>query len=483
MLWSLALLAGYLALRRPAAQAEKSYAGAMHVLSCVAPATQNDSHHIRNISPAAGILIVCAAALLARAIPVLVDPAQSNYDIASYQIVGGLVLQDENVYTSPQAENRYPYLPLQMYWSAFTAWSASQLQAPFAALARLAPIAADVAIAALIFTVVQRSATQASRTSPTALWAGLAYAANPIPVFVSAYQGQFDSIPILCIMLSWWALERSNGAYSSRGARLAPAKLAPTIPAKSYPALSAGIWLGLGILTKSWPILALPSIFKQIPAWSKRWQFSIAVAIPALLAIGFYSGLVGANPLAILERALSYNRGVGIWGTTYFFRLLSLASDSPGVWLYWLSNLGRWSTLAILSGVWWFKARRQPTLHGILIVLAAFLAFTHAFAIQYLVWIIPFAIVDSALTLPNQQDRWLRHYTLAAFAYMFLAYNTLILRQTITNLLPWPQADWFLIIPAGLPAWLVCVGWTASLLRSPIHQTPAMPPVVSPTVL
>ncbi len=54
---------------------------------------------------------------------------------------------------------------------------------------------------------------------------------------------------------------------------------------------------------------------------------------------------------------------------------------------------------------------------------------------------------------------------LAAFAYMFLAYNTLILEVHITNLLPLPEADW-IIIASGLPAWLVCIAWTKKLLAN-----------------
>jgi hypothetical protein len=98
------------------------------------------------------------------------------------------------------------------------------------------------------------------------------------------------------------------------------------------------------------------------------------------------------------------------------------------------------------------KARKQAPNSGFLTILVGFFAVTHAFSIQYLVWLVPFAILD-------EDYRWLTAFTIGAFVYMFLVYNTLILEMHITALLPLPQADWFLIMPSGLPAWVVTVGW------------------------
>ena len=42
---------------------------------------------------------------------------------------------------------------------------------------------------------------------------------------------------------------------------------------------------------------------------------------------------------------------------------------------------------------------------------------------------------------------------------------TAILAMNINQLLPLLQADWFIITPAGLPAWLVTVGRAVGRLR------------------
>jgi hypothetical protein len=213
-------------------------------------------------------------------------------------------------------------------------------------------------------------------------------------------------------------------------------------------------------LDKSWPVLALPSLLWGTKSWRRGVALAwMAVAIP-LIGVISYVLLFDANAWMVIKRALAYNRGVGIWGYTYFIRMLSLLAPDTGQLFAFVVNYGRYLTLAALGLVWWFWARKETPLAGFLTILVAFFALAHAFAIQYLAWLVPFAILD-------QDYRWLYRFTLGAFAYMFLAYFTLILGMSIDRLLPWPQADWFIIMPAGLPAWLVTLAWLRKrLLRA-----------------
>lgn len=148
-----------------------------------------------------------------------------------------------------------------------------------------------------------------------------------------------------------------------------------------------------------------------------------------------------------------------MWGYTYLFRLASILRPGLTGAFDWLVKNGRDVTLGVLGAVWVVRARKEARAAGILTVLVAFFVATHASSIQYLMWVVPLVVL-------NRDDRWLTRYTLAAFAYMFLTYMTLILETHVTNLLPWPEADWFLIMPAGLPAWLMTVGWATKRLLS-----------------
>jgi hypothetical protein len=277
----------------------------------------------------------------------------------------------------------------------------------------------------LLFASLRRIGTKAG------LQGGLSYALNPIPVFVCAYHGQFDAVAALFTMLAIYWHNRS-------------------------PALTGGS-LGLGILSKSWPVLALPSLFVGTRGEKNRAVLVAATVAMPLAGVALYVVLIGGDPRSILGRAMGYNWGLGVWGYTYFLRLMSLLQPGTTAFFNWFIQNGRYVTLLALGLVWLFRARKQQPADGILTTLIAFQAVTHAFSIQYLMWVVPFATLV-------RDDRWLTRYTLAAFAYMFLVYMTLILTDSIAHLLPWPQADWFIIIPASIPAWLVTAGWLASRL-------------------
>jgi hypothetical protein len=373
-----------------------------------------------------GWLGVVILAILVRLVPNVILPMGAGYDIESYEIVGDLVLQGKDVYSSKSAINRHPYLPLQMYWMASARWLSAVTALPFVQLVRLVPILADACIALVLFRYLHLS------VSPIAgLRGGLLYALNPIPVFVSAYHGQFDALPTLFLLLAALTITRST--------------------------VKSGVWLGLGVWIKSWPVLGLPVLWSQIKSWRKKLGFSLLIGIIPLFGVIVYLLIFPGNIWAVFSRALGYNWGIGVWGYSYLFHVVSLFVGFAKPFT-WLVNNGRYVTLMLLAFIWLFKARKEMAFAGILTVLVGFFAVTHAFSIQYLMWLIPFAIVV-------EDEKWLRRYTLAAFAYMFLVYTTLILETHITNLLPWPQADWFVIIPSSLPAWLVTVGWLYSRVR------------------
>ena len=162
---------------------------------------------------------------------------------------------------------------------------------------------------------------------------------------------------------------------------------------------------------------------------------------------------------AVLGRALGYNHGVGIWGYTYFFQLFSVLEPGWAKPFVWLVHYGRYITLGVLGLVWLLKARKESPRASVLTILVAFFAVTHALAIQYVMWVVPFAVL-------NRDDKWLNRYTLGALIYMLLTYMTLILSTSITRWLPWAEANTYIIRPSTLPAWLLTVAWLIRRLRT-----------------
>ncbi len=375
-------------------------------------------------------------ALIARLAPVLLIPEGSGYDIGSYQIVAQLLANGQDVYSATEAVGRHPYLPLQMYWmlgayhiSFISGW-------PFAVVVRWLPLTADASIAVVIFWALRRTRIDL----PEAWRGGLLYALNPVTILVSVYHGQFDALPSLLLILAWLIWETR-----------------PVSRSRVAAALSAGM-LGLAVWDKSWPILFLPLILVKLPNWPTRVFYSLVVGVLPLLGLGFYTIQFGGEADQIIAVALGYNHGVGIWGYPYLVWVGGMLGIWPQAVWGWLVGQGRWITLVILGVIFWWRARHLPLMPGLLLLLLAFLAFGHAFSIQYLTWVIPFGMLV-------RDWSWLRRYILATSSYMLLAYFTLILAFRIDYWLPWPQANWYLIMPMGLPAWIITVFWTSHWWR------------------
>lgn len=369
---------------------------------------------------------ILGVAILARLVPHLLVPAGGNYDIESFHILSDLINNGEDIYSNPIAEGRHPYLPLLVYWIGFAGKFAESIHQPFEVIYRLLPIVADVGICLVLYFFMKGKDIQSAFKG--AMW----YALNPIAVFVSAYQGQFDSLPILFILLAVFSLGNS-----------------PWI---------TGSWMGLAILTKSWPVLALPSILTSLNTIRKKAITLFMILLIILIGVGLYIWLFKSDLLTLLPRALSYNHGLGVWGYTYFFRLVWILKPELEFIFSWIVENGRFITLIGLGIVWFARARFEAPAAGILTVLVSFLALTHAFGIQYLVWVLPFAVI-------NYENRWPDIYTATAFLYMLLAYFSLILTTSITRVMPLPQADWFIIMPAALPVWIVSILWMVDRLR------------------
>ena len=385
---------------------------------------------------------IVGAALLARIVPNLLVPVGAVYDIESYGIVGDLVLAREDVYTSPLAVKRYPYLPLQMYWSALARWLSLASGLSFLRIVRMLPIAADAGLAWVIYAGVIRL-TGSRRAG---LLGGLLYACSPISVLVSAVHGQFDSLPVLFVLLAWtvWRSDKTE----------------------RWRLILSAFWMGMGILIKSWPVLLLPVMLLQVQGWRKRLLYLVTAGAVSVAAILFYLVAFSGDLGPLLSRVLGYNHGVSSWGYTYLVRLVAMHVPSLRGVFFWLIDYSRYITLALLAIAFWVRVRREPAHQGFVTLLVTFIACTHAFAIQYLVWIVPFGLLA-------REHKWLVRYTLGALAYMLLAYMTLILDMRIQWILPWPDANWYLIIPASLPVWLVAIGWAWERLTSRTHSSTA----------
>ncbi len=314
-------------------------------------------------------------------------------DVARYERVARHLL---DVSRNPYATERlYPYPPP---WAAFEAgalWLARHGIGSFPVNVKLPGLAADLAIVALL------GRAAALGLAPAA--APWLYALHPVSVLVTSAHGQFDSIPLAFLLLSVLLAERGRGAASA-------------------------LALGAGIATKSFPVLALPFLaFANRRTWRHALGYTALALVPgALLLLPF-----ALADLEALRRELFGYGGIADFGWAAVVRGLTWLSSGElprSEARFWpvaalVSKaifLAAWGALAVAV------ARRRLALDPARAALAVLLAFAALYGLQsaqYLLWVVPLALL--------RPDRAAAAHAVAATAglvgfYLFLAPGVLV---------------------------------------------------------
>jgi len=379
-------------------------------------------------------MLVVMLALAVRLVPAvafkLAPGALVNFDIDSYRIVGNLLRSGQDVYSEPA---RYPYLPFQMYFSAAASWLASHNAGPFDLLVKLPQILADAAIPALLLTFRGKGVTRERAVGAAAI-----YAVNPLSTLVVSVHGQFDSIPAFFALLAVWTVTRRRASLLT--------------------ALMAGAALGLGILAKSWPVILVPIVAWQLPAWRERaMTAAMAAAIP-LAGLLTYAVALGVSLRPALDAVRTYSGFRGAWG--YPLLLNKAVAHNLVV----SSDFRDWTDLhriAILAGsiaVATLLVLRREAVFAATVAIFAFYVMTPGWGYHYLVWALPFVLIGTARPL--------------AAAYLGLA------TATVFTIFYWfggvyfgvfnyfSAGDWIVrwSWATPIPIWVYCVAMLASLL-------------------
>lgn len=422
-----------------------------------------------HLRPATIVLLALAVRLL----PAIVLPSGAVFDMESYRIVADLVRAGQDVYTHADAEGRHPYLPLQMYLMALARWLSLSFNLPFPLLIKLPAILADVAITALLYRAGQKLWSTEGPPASAPVWApsiadpaafvALLYALNPIPLYVAAYHGQFDALPLLCALLAWYWY-RFHGAAA--GGQLA-----------------AGLLLGLGVLDKTWPVIFLPLFLLRLHGVAARARLAAGTAIPVVAGLAVYLTFWPGTLWGVLGIVLGYHAIAGWWGYTAVLNLLKAAAWQPGfAWLRPLEpatlfalaeRYGTYATLAALGLFYLTLGRSRDLLDGMLTVILLLFTVTAGFGVQYLSWLVPLALLA-------QQRRPLRWYAGMAALLLEGTYLMSLMRGWLPGALS-PLGGQIFTWLLSLPAWLVTIAWLGDQLgRRHRVEEPTMGPPASP---
>jgi hypothetical protein len=372
---------------------------------------------------------IVLVAFIVRVVPMFLLPVGAGFDIDSFRLVGEAILNGEDVYTSA-AIGRHPYLPFQMYFIGAAFYGAAASLVPFVVLVKTLPVLADLGITIIIFVAARHDQFDIQG----ALYWSLLYALSPISLMVSAYHGQFDSVPLLLLSLAWfyWHFGRNIGR--------------------------SGIALGFAILSKTWPIVYLPVVFLRIRSNRRKLLFAAeALSIPILFTVA-YIVIFSADPRPLLQRALTHVGNPGWWGHS---ALLATAGKQTGLFqpLYdAILGINRWLLIGVGIVVVWIT-RKQASVDSLTTIILSIFAVSVGMGIQWLVWVVPFAILADDI-------KWLRWYTLAVILFMLVQLYGLHMYPWLQQLFEPDVADTIFRL-SSVPAWITVVLWTIRRLRLP----------------
>jgi hypothetical protein len=359
-----------------------------------------------------------------------------EYDIDSYVAVNGALGDDPlHLYTIVNGDpyNRWPY-PSGFLPFVGLAHLAAKVVGPFDGWVQVPQILADLAIAWLVQSYLgRRGAGDGVRLAAAAL-----VALGPSFVIISGYHGQLDSFAILPCVVAVYVWDRLPG-----GARRG---------------LIAGALIGCGIALKTAPGLVL---FALLPsARTARERVALVAAAVAVPLVTLAPWLI-ADPHGTVD-ALSSHRAVpGLGGIS-----LLVQPELSTVWLGTgferVSGLTQWlvdrqtlivalCTLPFAALVW---RRRLPPPRAATILWLAFYVFASAFAFQYAVWGLPFALMAG----------WVRGVALVQAA--------LLVPTLLVYVQPFDSGSEYVYVPLMIGLWLGLIAVLARLALSSSGPAP-----------
>lgn len=377
-----------------------------------------------------GFPYILVVAFIVRLIPAIVLHRGAAYEMHVFQEAAKVFRSGESIYLVRLA---HPYLPLQIYWFAIADWLAENIGGFFIFWLKLINILADTFIAGLVYLSVKRS-----HENMSARIAGWIYVFNPVTILVVAYQGQFDAMPMLFLLLSWYFFVSSKEKPESMW-------------------LSA-IFLGFAILSKTWPFIFLPIVLLRLPNWKQGVKYTMLSALVPLAGILFFNLFFPGSIFSMLRRVMHAGAISGWWGYSSIVNVwVELTGDSENIFI-WISRNGKW--LGYLSGlVVIILTRKQALLYSLLLTILAMFAFVPNLGLQGLSWIIPMAVI---LGLYNS----LGWYIIGTTTHMLTSYWGIHLSQNIYQFMPVKWAN-IVVQLSSLTAWFTVVVW---LVQEILHK-------------
>jgi hypothetical protein len=195
----------------------------------------------------------------------------------------------------------------------------------------------------------------------------LAMALCPVSVVISGFHGNTDPLMIAFVLLSVYCLETRRAVWM------------------------AGAAMGLALSLKIVPVIFIPAVLLYLPGIRERWRYLASVAV--VFALGSLPYAL-QDPILIGKTLVGYNSKPGLWG--FSFLALYFRESANWGWLFrWYAAGGKILVLAAILCLS-VAINRRPNKPPLILQCGAvaflFLFLAPGFAMQYLAWLVPWAL-------------------------------------------------------------------------------------------
>lgn len=373
-----------------------------------------------------GILISLVIRIL------FISQSKHTADIYLMYTMGAAFLAGHNPYTDLDF-NSYP--PLAIFLEAASMIISSLLHTSFVFVLKFWPNLADFISAFIIYKFLIKTKTKPVNA---AFWSAF-FLLNPISIIISSAHGQIDSIPSLFVLLSIFTL---------------------TIYPKKLLIYLSALFLGLAIAIKPNPAMLIPLfLFYKKISINIRIIYLILVLAPLIFSlIPFFE----KDPQLVLIRILTYS-GVndisfaailrGIWYQNNAVVNLPLSNELLNTSKFIFATAG--VSLTLLFAGW------KHLIKACLAIYLLFLSSYFGIGSQYLVWVIPLAILA--------KDKMVFFYSffgLFALLGFYLFFGPDILLGKLSSIPPFQTKYIYLYFLGNLVFWIFNLVWLIKIIRS-----------------
>jgi hypothetical protein len=293
-----------------------------------------------------------AIALAFQAVVVVVAQKWTPQDVAvRFLDAGILVLHRHDPLTAlpKQWWNFTPFMPL-----VFAA--EHLLRGPWLITGKIAPVLASTATVPMVAAASRPGTAVNERRLRALLWA-----VSPLSLAVSAVHGQVEPVAVALGLGALLLAERGRGGR-------------------------AGLVLGAAIAAKSWPVLFIPGVLRELPGWRQRTVTLVSSAAVPVAMIALIPTLLRDRLGPALRVMFGYHSLFGNWGWTGMLAWTGKAGFGPtGAHAEHYQRIGTVVLVVALAAalvVW----RRLEGLDLTAALLLVFLIVTAGFGVQYLLW-------------------------------------------------------------------------------------------------